>query len=112
MVSGFAVRGVRPGLDLRLIRRDEHPEVMDRYLTNGARAIPVVIVLDEQFRELGHWGPRPAELQAWVVENRPSVDKEDLYPRVRRWYAQDRGETTVREVAELAGIETSAECCL
>ena len=48
-----------PGLELRMLRRDQHPEVMDRYLTNGSRSIPIVIVLDEEFRELGHWGPRP-----------------------------------------------------
>ena len=61
-----------PGMELRLLRRDEHPELMDRYLTNGARSIPIVIVLDESFRELGHWGPRPAELQAWVPGEPPS----------------------------------------
>ena len=38
-----------PGLELRVIRRDEHPEVMDRYLTNGSRSIPIVIALDEGF---------------------------------------------------------------
>ena len=59
-----------PGLELRVILRDQHPEVMDRYLTNGSRSIPIVIALDEQFRELGHWGPRPRELQAWVMANR------------------------------------------
>ena len=57
-----------PGLELRIVLRDEHPEVMDRYLTNGSRSIPIVIALDEEFRELGHWGPRPRELQAWVME--------------------------------------------
>ncbi|HEU4526015.1 MAG TPA: thioredoxin family protein, partial [Gemmatimonadales bacterium] len=64
-----------PGVELRLLRRDEHPELMDRYLTNGARSIPVVVALDDGFRELGHWGLRPAELQAWVLENRPRVPK-------------------------------------
>ena len=88
--------------ELRILRRDQHPQVMDRYLTNGARAIPIVIVLDEQFRELGHWGPRPRELQKWVMENRGVVPKTELYPQVRRWYARDRGETTLREILELA----------
>ena len=59
-----------PGLELRVILRDANPEVMDRYLTNGSRSIPVVIALDENYRELGHWGPRPTELQAWVMANR------------------------------------------
>ncbi len=56
---------------------------MDRYLTNGSRSIPIVIALDEEFQELGHWGPRPAELQAWVMANRVTMPKAELYPQVR-----------------------------
>ena len=97
-----------PGMELRVRRRDEHPELMDRYLTDGARAIPIVIGLDEAWRELGHWGPRPAALQAFVMENRPLVPKAELYPQVRRWYARDRGETTLREVLAAAGLGRSA----
>ena len=97
-----------PGLELRVLRRDEYPEVMDRYLTNGSRSIPVVIALDEEFRELGHWGPRPHELQAWVLANRASIPKAELYPQVRQWYARDRGESTLREVLAAAGVDLPA----
>jgi len=93
-----------PGIELRIILRDSNPEVMDQYLTNGSRSIPIVIALDEEFRELGHWGPRPRELQAWVMENRLKVPKAELYPQVRQWYARDRGETTLREVLATAGV--------
>ena len=93
-----------PALELRIIRRDERPEVMDRYLTNGSRAIPIVIALDEHFRELGHWGPRPRVLQAWVMANRLTVPKAELYPQVRTWYAHDGGESTLREVLDAAGL--------
>jgi hypothetical protein len=93
-----------PALELRLLRRDEHPGVMDRYLTNGSRSIPVVIALDERFAELGHWGPRPTELQSWVMANRLALPKAELYPQVRRWYARDRGESTLREVLAAAGF--------
>jgi hypothetical protein len=95
---------VVPGLELRILERDANPEVMNRYLTNGSRSIPIVIVLDDELRELGHWGPRPTELQAWVVANRAAMPKNELYPKVRTWYARDRGETTVREVLEVAGV--------
>ena len=97
-----------PGLELRILRRDEYPEVMDRYLTNGSRSIPIVIALDEEFRELGHWGPRPRELQAWVMANRATIPKAELYPQVRQWYARDRGETTLREVLAAAGVRPEA----
>lgn len=97
-----------PGLELRVLRRDEHPEVMDQYLTNGARSIPIVIVLDADFMELGHWGPRPTELQAWVMANRDSLPKGELYPQARKWYARDRGESTLREVLAAARAPGSA----
>jgi hypothetical protein len=93
-----------PGFELRILRRDEHPEVMDRYLTNGSRSIPIVIVLDESFNELGHWGPRPSVLQSWVMANRLIIPKRELYPQVRSWYARDRGESTLREILAIAGF--------
>jgi len=87
------------GNELRILRRDEHPEVMDAYLSNGARAIPIVIVLTEDMEELGHWGSRPAELQAFVTGERAQGRKSSMYfPEVRRWYAQDKGESTLREI--------------
>ncbi len=93
-----------PNVELRILRRDEHPEVMDRYLTGTSRSIPVVIVLDDKMEELGWWGPRPAALQAWVKEQRAQGrDKKALYPEVRRWYAKDHGETTIREVLAVMG---------
>jgi len=88
-------------LEMRILRRDENPDVMDRYLSGTARAIPIVIVLDETWREVGHWGSRPAELQAWVLEARKTTLKEDLYLQIRRWYAKDKGESTLREILAL-----------
>src|SRR3712207_1194191 len=42
-----------PNLELRVLARDEHPDLMDAYLTNGTRSIPVVIALDPHFVPLG-----------------------------------------------------------
>jgi len=86
-------------VELRILDRDTHPGLMDRYLTKGARSIPIVIVLDGEFRELGHWGPRPAELQAWVLANKDTMPREERYKEIRRWYARDRGYTTLRDLA-------------
>ncbi len=86
------------GMELRMIHRDEHPEVMDQYLTNGSRAIPIVIVLDAEFRELGHWGPRPNELQAWAGANKGKMEKGEFYVEMRRWHVKDGGHSMLREV--------------
>jgi len=88
---------------LRMVRRDEQLDLMDAYLTGSSRSIPVVIVCTEAMEELGHWGPRPSELQAWVMERKRSGAGPELYPEVRRWYAKDKGESTLREVLVVMG---------
>jgi hypothetical protein len=93
-----------PSLELRLIARDQNLELMDQYLTNGSRSIPIVIALNDNFEEIGHWGSRPTQLQAWVMDNRVTTPKAELYPQVRKWYARDRGEATLREVLATAGF--------
>lgn len=90
-----------PNLELRILGRDANPDLMESHLTNGSRSIPVVMVLDENFREYGWWGPRPAELQAWVLDTGKTMEKEDRYREVRRWYARDRGATILAEFVEL-----------
>lgn len=84
-------------VDLRLLRRDEHPDVMDRYVTDGSRSIPIVVLLEQDFTEVRRWGPRPAALQEWFLANR-EMPKAERYPIMRRWYARDRGESMLKEV--------------
>ena len=38
------------------------------------------------------------------MANRVTIPKAELYPQVRKWYARDRGESTLREVLEVAGF--------
>lgn len=96
-----------PTLDLRLLARDEHLDLMDAHLTNGtSRSIPVVILLDEDYIERGWWGPRPTDLQRWVLEEGIQMDSEERYKIVRRFYARDKGRTTLEEV--VGGIEAAA----
>jgi hypothetical protein len=86
-------------LDMRILARDEHLDVMDRHLSpTGGRAIPVVIVLDDGFNEVGWWGSRPAELQAWYLSEGPALDKIARYKQARTWYARDRGASVVAEI--------------
>jgi hypothetical protein len=71
------------------------------------------MVLDEDFREVGWWGPRPRELQDWATSLGLTLAKPDRYRELRRWYAQDRGRTTVEEVVDLmcAAAGRPRACC-
>ena len=93
-------------INLRILIRDDNLDVMDRYLTNGARAIPKIIVYDEFFNELGRWGPRPSFIQAYFEEHRSAIktgeiDKVDVHKKMRQMYAKDRGQTIVGEFLKI-----------
>lgn len=88
-------------LDLRILARDRNLDLMDAHLTNGSRSIPVVMVLDDRYRERGWWGPRPAELQSWVLTTGKQMPPEERYREIRRWYARDGGRTTLEEIVAL-----------
>ena len=82
----------------------ENPDLMDRHLTGGrSRSIPVVMVLDQDFEERGWWGPRPGPIQDWVVDEGLALESGDRYKVVRRFYARDKGRTTLEELLELMG---------
>jgi hypothetical protein len=88
-------------LDLRLFPRDQNLDLMDAHLTGRSRSIPVVILLDEQYAECGWWGPRPAELQQWVLGPGQELPKDERYRETRRWYARDGGRSTLEEITRI-----------
>lgn len=94
------------GLELRLLERDEHLDLMDEHLTDGARAFPVVILLDHAGHERGWWGSRPADLGAWVRTEGKKLESGPRYKEVRKWYVRDKGQSTLHEVVSM--IETAS----
>lgn len=82
-----------PNINLRLIMRDEHPAIMDQYLTNGARSIPKLICINSQtFEVMGSWGPRPAKAQEMVMVHKanPIEPYSEFVKKLMLWYAQDK----------------------
>jgi hypothetical protein len=89
-------------LDFRQVRREAEPELMDAHLSNGtARAIPVAIVLDADFQERGWWGSRPQLLKERVAAEWKQLEKPERNKEIRRWYAMDKGRTTLEEIVAL-----------
>ncbi len=92
-----------PTSELRVLDVGKHPDAVDAHLSRGARAIPVVIVEDEQGRDLGWWGPRPAALQTMLRERLaefgpPTEEgKAEFFVPIMRWYRVDGGRTVIDE---------------
>jgi len=93
-----------PNIELRLILRDEEPELINNYLTNGTKSIPILICLDKfNLKEIFKWGPRPKELINFVNEFKklPDFDKNDLIKNIQIWYNKDNTQEIQKEFAEL-----------
>ncbi len=92
-------------INLKIILRDENPEIIDAYLTNGSRSVPKLICCDaETDIELGIWGPRPEAIQKMVTEfksNNPNVPHDEFIKNVHLWYSQDKGESFQEEFHKL-----------
>lgn len=98
----------QPLIDLRLVMRDEQPELMDQFLTEGTRSIPKLIsVSKDEGTFLGDWGPRPEILNQRVKAEKEregglsSAFKQEL----QSWYNTDKGTLISRELLSLLPLE-------
>ncbi|MBN1406293.1 MAG: thioredoxin family protein [Calditrichaceae bacterium] len=87
---------MKSNIEIRILRRDENPDLIDSFLTNGGRAIPIVVVLDKKGNYLGHCGPRPSEARAIFDMHRTAIkngdiEKSDVIRKIRTFYAKDKG---------------------
>ncbi len=81
-----------PRIELVILLRDENPELMDRYLTDGKRSIPIVVAQDAEGREIFRWGPRPRKAQeVFDAARSEGLDKPDILHRLHLFYGRDRG---------------------
>lgn len=100
---------------LCLLLRDEHPSVMDAFLTNGSRAIPKLICLRaHDLKVLGTWGPRPlpAQQMVWAYKSNPTEDFWQFAERLHKWYADDKDWHLQQELKQLIELwqKTKDEC--
>jgi len=89
-------------VEIKIALRDENPELMNRFLTNGTRAIPIILVLDEQGEVHLKFGPRPAKAQAIFEKyrrdiNEGKIERKDVIKKIRTFYAKDRGNAILEE---------------
>jgi hypothetical protein len=92
-----------PLISVKLLLRDENPEIMDAYLTSGGRSIPKLIAIDEEFNELFTWGPRPAPAQKMLQEYKanPVKSYKEFSEDIQRWYIADKTESIQSELKTL-----------
>lgn len=91
-------------IQLRILYRDENPDLIDAFLTNGGRSIPKLIALKtSDLSFLGDWGPRPRDAQERISEINQSnqLKKEDLITEIQLWYARNKNQSLQTEFLNL-----------
>ena len=91
-------------IDFRVVLRDENNELMNRFLTNGSKSIPKLIMIDKASGDvLNAFGPRPNSATKMVNEFKDNYGiltpelKEDL----QRWYNKDKGQSTLKDLTAM-----------
>jgi hypothetical protein len=88
---------------INVVLRDDNPEWMDKYHTNGAKSIPKMIAFNAQGEEIFTWGPRPKAAQellfAWKA-NPEGKTWEEFEVELHTWYAKDKTQTLQHEITE------------
>lgn len=101
MVNNPIIRKVAEAanVEVRTFLRDADTDLIDRYLTNGGRGIPIYLILNEAGEVIAKWGPRAPELQQFVMDGRAELPAQDdpsfeeaqktFYTNLRQRYVED-----------------------
>ncbi|PZX49202.1 thioredoxin family protein [Algoriphagus chordae] len=96
---------LNPLIELKLVLRDENPELMDAYLTEGAKSIPIFVAFSKDLsQELFIWGPKPQflkdRLRAYKLDPQ-NLSSEEFSDGTHLWYARDRNKALAAELTPL-----------
>lgn len=86
------------------VLRDENMELMEKYKTNGAASIPIIIGVNDENEEIFRFGPRPKEGMEMLArfKNNPDIySSEDFHEDLQRYYNENKGEDIVNEILDL-----------
>ncbi len=82
--------------------RDANPDLMDLFLTNGSRSIPIWICLDSHGELLWKWGPRPKEASNLLQRLKDEgVDEAMRKQELHGWYAKNKHQAIQKEIEHL-----------
>lgn len=95
-------------IDLKIVLRDENPELMDQFLTNGSQSIPILIKIDENFDVIETFGPRSKAATKLVTHYKTEHGKiDDAFKEILQvWYNNNKGVSIVNDI--LKTIEVKA----
>ncbi len=93
---------LNPAIDFEVELRDEPPFRIEHYLTNGAKAVPKLIIQDANGNDLHTWGARPKAAQDFFMKLKADgVSMDEAKTELQNWYNKDAGAALQRELMVL-----------
>lgn len=108
-VIGKMAEAANNKIKLKIIGRDENPNWMEKYTTNGAASIPKLIAFNTNNIEIFTWGPRPKpalEILEYYKANKHTMTKDEFELQLHTWYAKNKQMAIQQEFIEL--LETAS----
>jgi thiol-disulfide isomerase/thioredoxin len=100
-----------PCFDLLVFSRDDNLDIMDRYLTDGRRAIPVFVFFDNEGQEIGRFIERPPgarDFLAKEAEKHKDFSEEEkqkamygVRTKLRKLYKTQFRDETIKEIRRI-----------
>ena len=82
--------------------RDAPPFSIERYLTNGTKSIPKLIIRNNDSEDLRIWGPRPEECQkVYNMLLKKQASLEEVKMEIQKWYNADKGVEIQKEIRKV-----------
>lgn len=100
-----AIAEQNDNIELRIVLRDENPELMQAFLTNGNMAIPKLIQIEND--EVSNtWGPRPSIATQMVVDYKAKHGSltAEFKTELQLWYNKDKGQNTIEDILKMLNL--------
>lgn len=98
------VAELNDNIDLKLVLRDENPDLMNAFLTNGGKAIPKLIAVDNESGNVTNtFGPRPTVATKLVADYKAEhgVLTPEFKQDLQVWYNKDKGQSTIEDLTNM-----------
>ena len=92
---------LNPNIEMRVVLRDQHEDLMNQFLTNGGKSIPKLIMYNVDQKEvIADWGPRPTTATQMVEDYKAKHGQVDIEFReqLQLWYNKDRGQNIIADL--------------
>ena len=98
------IADLNPNIEMRVVLRDQHEDLMNQFLTNGGKSIPKLIMYNVDQKEvIADWGPRPTTATQMVEDYKAKHGQVDIEFReqLQLWYNKDRGQNIIDDLLKL-----------